>query len=72
MTKHKFERKRNLFILLGTMLIGVGVAMPFRSTPGGAWGLALVILCTVGLLVGGLMQFRLAYVLHRRAQDTLE
>ena len=68
MTKREFERYRNLCILLGAVSIGLGVSMPFRSQPGNTWQAFWTVTCTVGLLILGLMQFRLAYVLHGRTQ----
>ena len=72
MTKHELERKRDLFILLGAISTGLGAVMPFRSKPEGAQGMALTALCSGGLIAVGLMQFRLASVLHRRAESGLE
>ncbi|MGH9943289.1 MAG: hypothetical protein ACRD9R_13150 [Pyrinomonadaceae bacterium] len=69
MKKREFVLYRNFFILGGCVFIGLGASYPFRSWPGGPRQMFLVIVCTISLVVGGLMQFRLARVLHRRAQS---
>ena len=72
MSKRECEWYRNLFILFGAVSIGLGVTMPFRSGLGGAWQIVLAVVCTVALIVLGLMQFRLAAALHARAQKAKE
>ena len=70
MTKREFEWYRNLFVLLGAVMIGLGLSMPFRADPKSFWQVLLLIVNTIGLIIVGLMQFGLARVRHRRAQKT--
>lgn len=72
MTKRECERSRNFFIFAGVVFIALGLSAPFRSEPEGIWQWVLMIVSTILLIFVGWMQFRLAAVLHKRAQRTRE
>ena len=68
MTKRGFTWYRNLSVLFGSLAIGIGISMPFRSAPETLWQMILMIVNTTLLIILGVMQFGLARTLHRRAQ----
>jgi hypothetical protein len=64
MSKDELERSSRQFVVLGIALTSIGILNRYRGTPGDMW----VAINSAGCVTVGLMQFLLAYRLHKKAQ----
>ncbi|MDQ3744315.1 MAG: hypothetical protein M3444_08030 [Acidobacteriota bacterium] len=64
MTKRQLESYARRFAVFGVIIIGIGILNWFRGEPENKWRMASM----VGCLAAGLLQFLLAYRLHKKGQ----
>jgi len=64
MTKRQLENYAKRFAVFGIIIISIGIMNWFRGAPENKWRVA----STVGCFAAGLIQFLLAYRLHKKAQ----
>ncbi len=65
--------KRNFYdwklcVVVGVVIILVGIRIPFVSEPQSFYERVLMTVSCIGCVTVGIMQFRLAQILYRRAQ----